>query len=174
LPLQARGEFALVTQTLEAALERAGQPVKRGTMAHEHEVHMLLTEAAVQQRDAARLPEHAARLEALAERDDHALYRAIAHRAWGVALRLRGEHAAAQSRLQQALDLFAAQGTRWQAGRTRLELAETAAALGDLALARRHGAEAQADFAALGAQADLERARQLLAALGRNGAAQAA
>ena len=35
-----------MSATLETALDKSGQPVKRGTMAHDHHVYMLLTESA--------------------------------------------------------------------------------------------------------------------------------
>ena len=56
MPLQAGGEFALVKEKLELALELSGQPVKRGTMAHQHIVYMMLAEAATQLDDAAMRP----------------------------------------------------------------------------------------------------------------------
>lgn len=107
---------------LEKALGLAGQPVKRGTMAHDHDVHMVLTDSAMQLRDVDALRRYAPRLEELARRDDHRLYLAIAHRAWGVAHRLAGEHAQATTRLNQALELFVELETRWQIGRTRAAL----------------------------------------------------
>jgi hypothetical protein len=147
---------------METALDRAGQPVKRGTMAHEHDVYMLLTETAVLQRDLAAIQRYAGQLETLAARDDHPLYRAIAHRAWGVAHRLGSDRPQAQARLSQALDLFIALGAAWQAGRTRLELAELAAAH-DPPEAQAHAAAALAAFEALGARPDAARARAALA-----------
>ena len=63
-------------------------------------------------------------LEKLASRDNHRLYLAIAHRALGVGHRLAGEHAAAETRLKQALELFTKLGARWQIGRTLFELGE--------------------------------------------------
>lgn len=152
-----------MTQNLDHALDRAGQPVKRGTMAHEHDVYMLLTETAVQQRDAAAIRRHAGALEALAARDEHPLYQAIAHRAWGVAHHLAGDLPAAQTRLAQALEVFTRVGTPWQAARTRVALAETAA---DPAAARAHYTEALAAFESLGAQPDAVRVRAALQAAG--------
>ncbi len=155
MPLAAKGEFALVQQRLEAALDKPGQPVRRGTMAHDHHVYMLLTEAAAQQRSPA----------ALAARDGHRLYGAIAARAQGVAARLAGDHAAAQAHLGRASDAFAALGTRWQHARTLTEQAELAAAMGQAAQARTLYAQARAAFEALQAQPDLERTQSALAAL---------
>ncbi len=146
---------------METSLSKAGQPVRRGTMAHEHDVYMLLTETAVNQRNSAAIQQYAARLEPLAARDEHPLYRAIAHRAWGVAQRLRGDLPAAQARLAQALAMFTALGADWQAARTHLELAEAAT---DPADARAHFTEALAAFESLGARPDADRARAALQA----------
>src|SRR6185436_19974549 len=104
---------------MERALKMSGQPVKRGTMAHDHDVYMLLTEAAVQRRDADAMRHYLPRLEELAVRDGHRLYLAIAQRAWGVADFLAEEHAGAEVHLNQALELFDELKTHWQIGRTR-------------------------------------------------------
>jgi tetratricopeptide (TPR) repeat protein len=160
--MQAKGEFALVTQNMETAREKPGQPVKRGTMAHEHHMYMLLTEAAVQRGDAAALEQYLPPFEELATRDDHSLYRAIAQRARGVAHRLAGENAKAKARLEQALESFNGLGTRWQIGRTLFEMGELAVAEADPAAARRHYQGALAEFEALQARPDAERARRAL------------
>lgn len=102
----------------------AGQPVNFGTMAHDHEIYMILTDIAVEMRDADALRKYAHPLEKLADRDNHRLYLAIAHRALGVADRLAGEHAEAENRLKQALGLCTKLGARWQIGRTLFELGE--------------------------------------------------
>src|SRR5260221_13225386 len=131
LPLAAKGELARVKSNLESALDKSGQPVRRGTMAHDHHVYMLLTEAAAEQRDPAALAAYAPRLAALAERDGHRLYQAVAARAAGVASRLAGNSAASAAQLDRAIDLFSALGTRWQLGRAFFERAELARALAD-------------------------------------------
>jgi tetratricopeptide (TPR) repeat protein len=122
--LKAEGEFALVKQSLENAMETAGQPVNFGTMAHDHEIYMTLADTAVEMRDTNALHKYAPHLEELAERDKHKLYLAIAYRALGVAHRLEGKHTEARTRLKQALDLFTKLGARWQMGRTLFELGE--------------------------------------------------
>jgi len=165
LPLAAKGEFARVRSNLESALDKSGQPVRRGTMAHDHHVYMLLTEAAAAQRDPAALAVYAPRLASLAERDGHRLYQGIAARAQGVASRLAGDPAASAAHLDRAMGLFAALGTRWQLGRTFLERAELARMLDDAAGARDFLARASAAFEALQAAPDLERARGALAQL---------
>jgi hypothetical protein len=164
LPLAAKGEFALLRTNLETALEKPGQPVRRGTMAHDHHVYMLLTDAAAAQRDPAGLAVYAPRLAALAERDDHRLYQGVAARAQGVASRLAGDHAAAAAHLERAHDLFAALGAQWQLGRTLCEQAELAQATGATD-ARDTLTRAITAFEALRAVPDLERARASLAAL---------
>jgi len=102
----------------------AGQPVNFGTMAHDHEIYMTLADTAAELRDVEALRKYAPPLENLAERDNHRLYLGIAYRALGVWHRLVGEHAAAESRLIQALELFTKLGARWQIGRTQFELGE--------------------------------------------------
>lgn len=170
LPLAAKGEFARVTSNLERALDKSGQPVRRGTMAHDHHLYMLLTEAAVGQGDLAALAAYAPRLAALAERDGHRLYQAVVARAQGVARRLSGDLPAAAVQLDQALEIFAALGTRWQLGRTLAERAEVARLSQDTAGARDFLDRAHTEFEALGAVPDLERTRAALAQLPAGGA----
>jgi len=134
-------------------------------MAHEHALYMLLVEAAAMAGDEAGLRRHAPRLEQLAGRDDHRLYLAIAHRGWGVAHRLAGEHDQAQARLQQAMELFQALGAGWQVGRTLFELAELERARSDSRAARQHLTQALEVFETLGAAPEVERTEQALAAI---------
>ena len=150
---------------MEAALQRPGQPVKRGTMAHHHDVYMLLADSAAQLRDVAALLQYTPKLEELAVREGHRLYLAIAHRAWGVAHRLAGKHGDAEARLHQALEVFDDLGTGWQTGRTLLELAEVALAQMDQASAGDHFSRALATFEAMQAMPDVERTRAARAAL---------
>ena len=93
-------------------------------MAHDHEIYMVLADTAAELRDIDALRNYAHILEELASRDNHRLYLAIAHRALGVAHWLAGEHAPAETRLRQALELFTQLDTRWQIGRTLFELGE--------------------------------------------------
>ncbi|HZD10888.1 MAG TPA: tetratricopeptide repeat protein [Candidatus Binatia bacterium] len=164
--MQAEGEFALVIEKLEAALELPGQPVKRGTMAHKHIMYMMLAEAAAQLRDAGALARYATQLEELAVRDDHQPYLAVAHRAWGVVHRLNGATAEAGERLAQALALFEEQGASWQAGRTLAELGALALAQGDESGARDYYEQALAAFELMEALPDVERTRAALQAIG--------
>ncbi len=166
MPLAAKGEFALVSEKIQAALSKPGQPVKRGTMAHDHHMFMLLTESAAQLHDVAALRRHAAQLEALAVRDGHRLYQAIAHRASGVAHCWAGEYAEAEVRLNAALEVFHSLDTRWQIGRSLVALATVALARGDVAGARHSYLGALQVFEALGAAPDAGRTRVALAELG--------
>ena len=147
---------------MESALDLAGQPVKRGTMAHKHIVYMMLADAAAQLRDSAALAKYTPLLEELAEQDGHQAYLAVAHRAWGVAHRLVGEFAAAEERLQQALNIFEEREAQWQVGRTLVELAELALAEDDEVGARNHYARALDAFELLGAKPEVERTRTAL------------
>ena len=163
MPVQAEGEFVLVRQKLELALGLDGQPVKRGSMAHDHIVYMMLSDAAAQARDLAGLHLYTPQLEELALRDDHQPYLAVAHRAWAVACLLEGRYSEAETRLQQALEIFEAIGARWQIGRTLAVLAELDLARSELGAARKHWAAALAEFEAIGAAPDAERTRAAMA-----------
>jgi len=161
----AQGEFALLRESLEPALQLSGQPIQRGTMAHEHTVCMMLAEAATMAEDEAVLGRYAPKLEELAQRDGHLPYLAVAHRALGVAHRLAGEHAEAEARLKQALELFQGMQAGWQVGRTLCELAELDLARSDRVAALEHFGRALEAFEALGGAPDAERTRQALAAI---------
>jgi tetratricopeptide (TPR) repeat protein len=165
LPFAAKGEFALVTQTLEAALDKPGQPVRRGTMAHDHHIYMLLADAAAERRDAVALDRYVPRLRELAERDQHQLYLGVARRAEGVARRLSGDLDEAQGCFQQAADVFAKLETNWQLGRTHVEMAEMEQSQANPAAAEQHLKLALSAFEALGAAPDAARAREALKAL---------
>lgn len=132
-------------------------------MAHEHAVYMTLVEAAGLTADEAALRQYAPRLEELARRDGHQPYLAIAHRGWGVAHRLAGEHAEAEARLNEALEVFQGLQAAWQVGRTLRELAELDLARSDGAAARQHLGQALSAFEAMGAIPDAERTRRALA-----------
>lgn len=165
MPLQAQGEFALVREELERALELPGQPVKRGTMAHRHIIYMMLADAAVQAREVDSLPRYASLLEELAVQDDHKPYLAVAHRTWGVAHRLSAEYVEAHTRLHAALELFEERQAHWQIGRTLVEIAELALAQADKDGARGHYERALMAFEAIRAMPDVAGTRAALAAL---------
>jgi tetratricopeptide (TPR) repeat protein len=155
--VQAEGEFALVKDKLESALELSGQPVKRGTMAHEHIVYMMLVDAAARAGDETAIQKYAPKLEELAARDKHIPYLAVAHRAWGIAHRLAGEYAEAEKSTQAALGIFEDLGMPWQTGRTWLEKGQLAMAKSENEAAREHFSRAQQLFEALGAGPDADR-----------------
>jgi tetratricopeptide (TPR) repeat protein len=154
----AEGEFALVRQYLEIALR------KTAAWVGEHDLYAMLADAAAQQRDEAALRQYTPLAEEAAARYDHKLYQAIAHRAWGVAHRLKGEPVEAEARLNQALALFRGLDTRWQIGRTMFELGELAQTRGEAAGAREHFSRALTAFEELGAAPDAARARAALEA----------
>lgn len=152
-------------EELETALALSGQPVKRGTMAHRHIIYMMLTEAAAHLRDASALQRYALSLEELAERDEHRPYLAVAHRACGIAHRLKGEFARAENRLANALELFNELEMPWQVGRTLAEIAELAQAQSDETGARDHFSRALSEFEALRAMPAVEQTQAALDAL---------
>lgn len=149
-------------ERLDAGFQRAGQPVKRGTMAHDHDVYMLLTDTAAEARDAVALAEHTPRLAELATRDSHSLYLAIAQRARGILDRLAGDYQNAQMNLTQALELFERLGTRWQRARTLAELGELEMMRNDAGQAREYFSQALEEFETLGALPDLRRTQELM------------
>ena len=120
----AEGEFALMQQHLEAALELSSSA--GAGPAGDHDVYAMLVDSAAQQRDPAGLQKYAALAEETARRIDHKLHLAIAQRAWGVAHTLAGEYAQAEAHFKQALDIFNAYPAPWQIGRTLFELGELA------------------------------------------------
>ena len=151
---------------MKPALELSGQPVKRGTMAHEHIVYMMMADSAARIHDEAAIRSYAPPLEELARRDEHRPYLAIAYRALGVAHRLAGEYEAAETRLMQAIGTFAELESNWQLGRTLFEMAELERARSNLESARDYGAQALAAFEAVQATPDADRTRAMLDLLG--------
>ena len=125
----------------------------------------MLVDVAAQQRDLAALQQYAPLAEQLASHSGHALYQAVAHRAWGVAHRLAGEYAEANIRLQQALELFQALDTRWQIGRTLYELAELAVARAEISAARDYFSQALMAFEEMKAAPDAARVRAAMEVL---------
>lgn len=156
------GEFAQVKSRLEPALGLSGQPVKRGTMAHEHIVYMMLVDSAANARDKEAILKYAPLLEELAVRDDHQPYLAIAYRASGVAHWLEKEYEGGEERLQRALKVFEELGLRWQHGRTLYELGELALARGSDDLSCELFSQALDEFESIQAMPDAERTRVAL------------
>ncbi|MFH1183826.1 MAG: tetratricopeptide repeat protein [Chloroflexota bacterium] len=164
MPLQAQGEFALVKQSMQDALQASGLPLNWGSMAHDHEMYMTLADMAAQLGDAVALQEYVPRLEELARRDGHQLYLAIAHRAAGVAHRLAGEYSKSRSRLKSALDIFQHIGARWQSGRTLTELGRLEEARSRTKPAREYFNQALAAFEGIRASSDADEIRRLIGA----------
>ena len=150
----AQGEFALVRENLEKAIHRPSLIIS------DHDVYAMLSDAAVQQRDQDALREYAPLLEEAAVSLEHKLYQAIAHRAFGVLHRLKGEYEEAKMRLQEATDLFRGLDTRWQLGRTHLELGEMFVEQSKTAEAKRHYVRALELFEEMGAIPDAARAHE--------------
>lgn len=163
--MKAQGEFAQVENELSTVLELPGQPVKRGTMAHQHIVYMMLTDSAAQAEDLDRLQLYAPKLEELAIRDDHQPYLAVAYRAMGVAHRLAGEHVEAVTRLNQAMEIFSSLEMGWQVGRTYFEMGEVARKLGEAERAQGFFDQATTAFETMKAAPDIMRTRATLGAL---------
>lgn len=155
----AEGEFALVQKYLEIALHRTAAWVG------EHDLYAMLADSAVGQRDESSLKKYAPLAEEFASRYDHKLYQAIARRAWGVTHLLAGEYNEAESRLNEALELFSSLHTRYQIGRTLFELGEVSAAQADIAKARDYFTRALESFEAMGALPDANQTRKKLATL---------
>ena len=172
MPLGAQGEFALVREQMERALQTPGQPVRRGTIAHDHDVYMTLTDSAARLRDEAGIRTYAPLLDELAKRDGHRVFQAIAQRAWGVAHRLAGEYTEAAACFEGALHLFedhaapaGAPAHRWQIARTQAEMAELALARSDSQAAREHFTSALAAFDFLRAAPEAHNTRAALSGL---------
>ena len=165
MPRLAEGEFALVRDHLEQAIRSPTDPARWGSGMTDLDFHILCAEAAAQTRDAKGLAEHAPLAEDGARRLRHRLYSGVAHRAHGVALLLGGQPGAAIDRHNQALEVFAALGTRWQLGRTLVERAEAHASAGDLSSSRADYARAVEAFEAVGAEPAAAETRQSLQSL---------
>jgi hypothetical protein len=146
-------------------MEQWAMPLKWGTNPHDHDLYILLADAAARQRDLAAIRRYAPLAEELAVRDDHKLYRAIAHRSMAVAHRLAGEYADAETRLNHALELFQPLGTRWQIGRTLFEQGELEGSRGNRASARDYFSRARVEFDALGAVVDSTNTRERIVSL---------
>jgi len=155
------GEFTLVKQYLEEATKKTSVIVSFNYHLL-HELQFMQAELATLQQDEAALKQYAPILEELGNRHGHKLFQAVAHRAWGTLLRLKGKFEKSESRLNQALQLFNEMGTRWQTGRTLCEIAELALAQSDKAKARDTFSQALAVFEEMKAVPDAERTRAAL------------
>jgi hypothetical protein len=161
-PLTAEGEFTLVREHLEIALL---QPSIGWIAFGDHELYNLLADVAAQQRDEGLLRKYAPLAEEFASRYDHKLYRAIAHRTWGVSHRLAGQYMESQTRFEQALEIFQQMNTRWQIGRTFVEMGELDIARANNVAALEHFSRALNTFERIDAVPDATRVRERLTAL---------
>jgi DNA-binding NarL/FixJ family response regulator len=83
----------------------------------------------------------------------------------GVIAAAQGDHLTARPLLEDATDLYAQGGARYEAARARLALAQTLAALGRHSTAAQEAESAAASFHELGAEFALGRAQAFLVAL---------
>lgn len=162
----AEGEFALVQEYSLAAL---AQPSMGWIAVGDHDLYSLLANSASMQRDPDALAQYVPLAEDTARRYDHKLYRAIACRARGVALRLMGDYEQAESSLSQALELFSDLDTAYQVGQTLFELGDLAIVAEAADRAREELTRSLLVFESLGAAPDVARVRSLLQGLGHAG-----
>jgi tetratricopeptide (TPR) repeat protein len=153
----AEGEFALVRQHLEAALNQNGEWIGK------HDLYTMLADTAAQQHDLEALQQYTPLADETANRYQHPLYQAIVHRAWGVERRLEGDWSAAEERLGKAMAAFEELGARWQMGRTKADIGELYLGQGEVQLGRTRLKEALALFEEIGAVPDARRITSLLA-----------
>lgn len=106
--------------------------------------------------------ESCAELEGVASRVGTPAIRAIRASARGMILTRSGDLAEARRSFEDALDAFERCGAPWEAGRTRLDLADVLFHAAHLRFAREETIAAAAAFRALGASADLQRAEAML------------
>ena len=139
---------------------------RTGVWVGDHDLYAMLADAAARQRDEAALRQYAPLAEETALRYGHRLYQAIAHRAWGVLLRLAGEHIGAETRLNLALELFQKLGVGWQVGQTLVELGELALARAEVNAAHEQFSRAITALETMGAAPDAARTRARVEALG--------
>ena len=163
LPLTAEGEFALVQEHLKAISNKPA--LWYGFLITDNVLNFMLAELATLQRDEVMLRQYAPLAAETATRDGHALFQASAQRALGVLCRLTGGYVEAEAHLHQALQMFEELETRWQFGRTLVELAELASDRTDYAQARDYCMRAIEAFDEMGAVPDRMRAQTVLKAL---------
>ncbi|MFV2044802.1 MAG: hypothetical protein ACC700_16400 [Anaerolineales bacterium] len=113
------------------------------------DMYAMAVDAAARAEDEDGLRRYLPLAEGAAERANHKLYVAVTRRARGVALRLAGEWDQAADQLTAAANEFRALDTRWQIGRTLLELADVEQSRGNIELARGHYSEAMGSFESL-------------------------
>ncbi|MBL8163944.1 MAG: tetratricopeptide repeat protein [Anaerolineae bacterium] len=154
--LQAEGEFALVTQYMERALQ---SPL---WFWGKFNLYALLIDTAAQQRDLEALRQYIVPAEESALQNDHRLYLGVAYRSKGIMYRLMSDYQDAELWLTKALEIFEKLETRWQIGRTFYELGELARLQDNTTAAYSYYSKALANFEALGAAPDANRTRTAL------------
>ena len=154
--MMAMGEFAQVTEYLEASLTKGAEWVG------DHDLYANLVDAAVRQRDETGIRRYAPLAEKAATRYRHRLYMAIADRAWGIVHGIDGKYNRARSRLERALETFTSLGAYWQVGRTYFELFRLIKGMGDLESAKNHLMNAESAFEKAGAALDITHMNELL------------
>lgn len=152
----AQGEFVLVNEHLTAAMQK---PPMGWNPVGDHELYVLLADVAAQQRDETMLSTYAPQAETVSVRLKHTLYQAIALRALGILDEIHGRMARAEARLKQSYELFQRLETRWQMGRTLLDLGQLSAAEGKNKEASEYFAQAVNEFESMGARLAAEQAR---------------
>jgi tetratricopeptide (TPR) repeat protein len=132
-------------------------------MAGDHELYGLLLDMAVRERNEVALKKYLEMAEETAKRCEHPLFQAIAARARGVSHRLAGDSDEALRHLEEAMTGFRQLDTRWQIGRTLVELAELEDHRDNGSSAQELMAEALAIFEELGAKPDASKVLRKLA-----------
>lgn len=134
-------------------------------MAADLDMYAMAVDAAARAEDEDGLSRYLSLAEGAAQRADHKLYIAVARRARGVAHRIAGEWDLAAGPLKAATDEFRALDTKWQIGRTLLELGEVERGRENSGVSMEHFAEALSAFETLGADPDAHLARAALESL---------
>jgi len=157
----AEGEFALLPNHLEAALQRSPRLARYGSAASDLDLYVLYAELGAQQ-GGPDSQAHAVRALEAADRLGHPLYQAIALRALGVAHRRDGAWAEADVCLSKALAQFQAVPAKWQAARTLVECTKLEQDQGHIAQAHMTAQLALREFVALAAAPDAARVVEML------------
>jgi DNA-binding SARP family transcriptional activator/tetratricopeptide (TPR) repeat protein len=142
------GEYDLVRGELERALQEPASWVG------DHDLYATLADIASRQRRDDDLRRFAPLAEETAASVGHALYGAIADRAWGVLHTIRAESAEAERRLLDALSVFRTYDAKWQMGTTLVALGDLALTRGAAEIATQHYSEALRLFDLMGARPD--------------------
>jgi tetratricopeptide (TPR) repeat protein len=135
---------------------------ERGSMAADLDMYTMAVDSAARSQDEEQLLAYLPIAEESVARVGHRLYQAVIRRARGVAHRLAGEQDEAAGQLAASVEEFRKLDTRWQMGRTLLELGEVEHARGNADLANEHYSEALTAFESLGATPYVNRARAAL------------